>query len=290
MTGMACANASSAWQAQAMIRSPVRACLPLARYNLSWTAKEELLRLLEEKKRRRLYISSPERLEVALSQPRCRFYMREFESFRESELEWKSEPFYQVPDWGRGNRNAGYKLQLGVYANGYGEARGTSVSVFVYLLQGECDDELQWPVEVDTTVQLFDQRRVKQPTHITKTISLSVCERFESSGCYSSIGFGPPQSVVQTPAAICTPSSAATPMHPASMDTPQIGEYLGCTSHVHARSAKIKEKGKRKKILGKGSDLRYAPYGPVSAPEYVKNDEAWFEVTTVTVRPYACQM
>ena len=215
-------------------RAQTTPCLALARYNLSKTAKDELLRLVMKKKEASLNISSPDEakrlvmnLELEWSQPRCRFYMREFKSFRKSNLEWKSEPFYCVPSWGP-NQNAGYKLQLGVYANGYGEASGTGISVFVYLLQGEYDSQLQWPVDVDTTVQLLDQRQVKQPTHIKNTISLKSSKvPFEESGS-SSTGLELPQSVVQTPA------------------IGALSDSLGCTPH--ARSARIMEKSKRKKI------------------------------------------
>lgn len=284
---MAYPYALSACQAQA---NPVQECLAIARYNLSKTAKQELLRLMMKKEKAPPLTSSPDEakclemnLKLEWSQPRCRFYMREFESFRKSGCEWKSEPFYHVPNW---NQNAGYKLQLGVYADGYGEAKGDSVSVFVYLLQGEYDSQLWWPVEVNTTVQLFD-RRVQRPTHITKTISLK-SGVFEGSG-YAPIGLELPRSVVQTPTVRTLPHPSAL-MQPASvpqLDSAHTGvlfDSMGCAPH--ARSAKVKDKAKQKKrIRGEGSDLHYARYGAPSGPEYVKNDEAWFEVTTVSVRP-----
>ena len=71
---------------QYALSTPVQACLPLARYNLSRTAVEELLALLKKKKETPLVrlCDEAKRLEMTLSQPRCRFYMREFQSFRSS--------------------------------------------------------------------------------------------------------------------------------------------------------------------------------------------------------------
>ena len=118
---------------------------------------------------------------------------------------------------------AGYKLQLGIYANGCSEVEG-AISVFVYLLEGEYDDSLHWPVEVNTTVQLLD--RGPKHLHITRTITLQ--------------------------------------------------------SDRDRRSARVKPK----KIKGKGRAIRFATYSGSYLPvtKYLENDEAWFEVTTVSVR------
>ena len=70
----------------------------------------------------------------------------------------------------RGSELAAYKLQLGVYANGYTETdRGKYLSVFVYLLEGEYDSLLTRPEKIETIVLLFDQR--KRPEHIRSLCS-----------------------------------------------------------------------------------------------------------------------
>ena len=46
---------------------------------------------------------------------------------------------------------------LKVYANGKGDGAGTHVSVYVYLMRGEYDDKLTWPIRGDTTIQLVNQ-------------------------------------------------------------------------------------------------------------------------------------
>ena len=45
---------------------------------------------------------------------------------------------------------------LMVYANGDGSGEGTHLSLYVYLLKGEYDDQLQWPFNANITVQLLN--------------------------------------------------------------------------------------------------------------------------------------
>lgn len=61
-----------------------------------------------------------------------------------------SPPFY--------TSNAGYKLCIRLYLNGDGNARGTHMSVFLVILQGEFDCLLQWSFSYQVTFCLFDQR------------------------------------------------------------------------------------------------------------------------------------
>jgi TNF receptor-associated factor 4 len=44
-----------------------------------------------------------------------------------------------------------------VYANGDGHGKGTHVSVFAYLMKGENDDYLPWPITGTVTVELLNQ-------------------------------------------------------------------------------------------------------------------------------------
>ena len=41
-------------------------------------------------------------------------------------------------------------------ANGDGSGRGTHLSLYVFLLKGEYDDQLQWPFNANITVQLLN--------------------------------------------------------------------------------------------------------------------------------------
>ena len=62
---------------------------------------------------------------------------------------WSSHPFYTYPQR--------YKLCLDVYANGFGNCKGTHVSVYARLVQGEFDDHLEWPFQGDIVIQLLNQ-------------------------------------------------------------------------------------------------------------------------------------
>ena len=62
-----------------------------------------------------------------------------------------SPPFYTHP--------GGYKMRVLVVANGHGEAKGTHMSVFVELLQGQYDSQLHWPFLGDITYELLNQLR-----------------------------------------------------------------------------------------------------------------------------------
>ena len=71
-----------------------------------------------------------------------------------------SNPFYTWPD--------GYKLKLGLNANGYSFGKGTHVSVTAYLMKGEYDESLKWPFNSEITIQLLNWREDKG--HVEKTI------------------------------------------------------------------------------------------------------------------------
>ena len=45
---------------------------------------------------------------------------------------------------------------LRVVVNGVGSGKGTHLSLYVYLLKGEYDDQLQWPFNANITVQLLN--------------------------------------------------------------------------------------------------------------------------------------
>ena len=74
--------------------------------------------------------------------------MDEFRKYKREGGEWHSPPFY--------THLGGYKMCLGVYANGHREAKGTHVSVYVCLMRGEFDDYLKWPFCGRVTVYLKD--------------------------------------------------------------------------------------------------------------------------------------
>ena len=79
--------------------------------------------------------------------------MSNFSQHKKVDDTWFSPPFY--------TENGGYKLQLVVYANGVGIGEGTHLSVFVYLMKNENDDNLKWPFGGDITIQLLNWREDK---------------------------------------------------------------------------------------------------------------------------------
>ena len=75
--------------------------------------------------------------------------MTDFEGRKKDSEQWFSEPFYANPE--------GYKMCLRVDPNGSDDGRGTHVSVYVTLMQGEHDDRLKWPFRGDITIKLLNQ-------------------------------------------------------------------------------------------------------------------------------------
>lgn len=65
------------------------------------------------------------------------FMLRNYPHYQKADFHWESEPFYAFPK--------GYKMQVTVYPNGTSKSRGSFLSVFVALMRGEYDDELEWP-------------------------------------------------------------------------------------------------------------------------------------------------
>ena len=90
--------------------------------------------------------------------------MSNFSQHRKVDDTWFSPPFY--------TENGGYKLQLVVHANGVGVGEGTHVSVFVYLMKSDNDDNLKWPFSGDITIQVLNWREDKG--HIETIVSRSV--------------------------------------------------------------------------------------------------------------------
>ena len=76
--------------------------------------------------------------------------MMNFEQHKLSNDDWVSQPFY--------THSQGYKMCLRVTANGQDSGKGTHITVAVYLMKGEFDDQLEWPFWGDITIQLLNQQ------------------------------------------------------------------------------------------------------------------------------------
>lgn len=72
-----------------------------------------------------------------------------FDAHRRDGTSWFSPPFYTHLE--------GYKMYLEIDANGCGEGEGTHVSVYVSLMRGEYDGQLQWPFRGNVTIHFLNQ-------------------------------------------------------------------------------------------------------------------------------------
>ena len=77
------------------------------------------------------------------------FKVTEYQSKVDSNEAFSSLPFYAYPN--------GYRISIKVCVNGYGQAEGTHVSVYVSILEGKYDAELNWPVLGNVTFRLLNQ-------------------------------------------------------------------------------------------------------------------------------------
>ena len=76
--------------------------------------------------------------------------MNDFERRRKEDERWFSPAFY--------THVGGYKMCLEIDANGWGDGKGTHVGVGVYMMKGEFDSCLKWPLRGEITVELVNQK------------------------------------------------------------------------------------------------------------------------------------
>ena len=97
--------------------------------------------------------------------------MKDFEQRRANDDIWFSPSFYTHP--------RGYRMCLGVYANGYDDREYVSyrycgltyVTVNICLMRGEWDNYLKWPFRGYITIQLLNQ--IKDKGHLEKTLDFN---------------------------------------------------------------------------------------------------------------------
>ena len=88
-----------------------------------------------------------------------------FQVKKKYNMQWFSDPVY--------SHFGGYKMCLGVDANGNGEGKGTHVSVFTYLMRGDNDNNLKWPFSGTIKVSLLNQ--LEDGQHHTKQLRSPEC-------------------------------------------------------------------------------------------------------------------
>ena len=119
-----------------------------------------------------------------LNLPPVEFTMTNYLQLKEADEEWISPPFF--------THARGYKMCLKVVFNGYGSGKSTHVSVFVCLMKGKHDNQLQWPFEGDVIIELPNWREDKG--HYEKTICFNratneFCARITETNTGHDIGF-----------------------------------------------------------------------------------------------------
>ena len=167
---------------------------PVAEYNLSALARDELARIVARKQRGNLRGSELNRQIRELDSTRlktpCTFMMYDFEQHKRDRDEWLSKPFYTAPQ--------GYKMNLSVYANGNGDGAGTHVSVYLQLMPGEFDDRLRWPFRGSFVVKLFEQSNNGQDIQTEISFSSQTPRDVAGKPTYKeNRGWGRPEFVAQ---------------------------------------------------------------------------------------------
>ena len=78
------------------------------------------------------------------------FKVTNFTKLKEERENWYSPPFYAFP--------GGYKMCLNIDAGGIGNGKGTYISAFLYLMAGENDENLEWPMRGTFSIELLNQK------------------------------------------------------------------------------------------------------------------------------------
>ena len=116
------------------------------------------------------------------------FTVSKFEQIRKADKWWYSRPFYSAI--------GSYRLTMFVFCNGVLDGKGTHLSVFVYLVRGEYDDELVWPFRANVSVHLLNQRgdrnHYQKMIRFTPATPAAVCNRV-TNGEMAKEGNGPTQ-------------------------------------------------------------------------------------------------
>ena len=93
------------------------------------------------------------------------FKITNFKALKASQLLVASSSFY--------TSSCGYMMCIRMYANGFGDSKGTHVSVFTKLLEGRYDNELNWPFLGTVTFELLNQLGDDNHHRIVTTITAS---------------------------------------------------------------------------------------------------------------------
>ena len=96
------------------------------------------------------------------------FTIPNFNQHKQVNDEWYSPHFY--------THTHGYRMCIKVFANGFDQFKGKSVSVFSFLMRGDFDDDLQWPFQGTITIQLLNQ--LEDANHHMRVLSFTYSDDF----------------------------------------------------------------------------------------------------------------
>ena len=91
------------------------------------------------------------------------FKMTAFTKKRKNKRDWYSDPFY--------SHNKGYRLCLVVDTAGCDDYEGTHCSMYLFLMRGRHDDQLEWPLKIKLKLILLNQMGDKN--HCSGTINFA---------------------------------------------------------------------------------------------------------------------
>ena len=89
---------------------------------------------------------------MPLPVPPFYFTLNNIEHYKENNFCWYSDPFYSHP--------GGYKMAVAIYPNGRSTGLETHLSIFVNIICGEFDNQLEWPCNLEVSIEAW-----KQNTH-----------------------------------------------------------------------------------------------------------------------------
>lgn len=88
-------------------------------------------------------------METLVSVPPYYFTLTNYSLHKRGTTQWMCPPFY--------TELGCYKMAIEISANGEGTGKNSHVSVYIRIMRGEYDDQLQWPLKASVTMQLISQ-------------------------------------------------------------------------------------------------------------------------------------
>ena len=96
----------------------------------------------------------------------------QYHNSKDNNVKCYSDSFY--------THNNGYKICLNVSGGGYGDGKGTHLSVFLYLMKGRHDNELTWPLRGKFEMKLLNQISDSEHHSLILTYDDSVPNQYKS--------------------------------------------------------------------------------------------------------------